>query len=122
MVLLAKRTRDIHNLIKLVSAGYTEGFYHKPRIDKDLLAQHAKGLIGLSSCLKGKSQKAWRASSKRRRWLPQQRIATFWVQGTSSSKCNGTGSRSSGSSTAEYRDRQRSRAAPRLHQRRALPA
>ena len=42
-----------HNLIKLVSAGYTEGFYYKPRIDKELLAQHATGLIGLSSCLKG---------------------------------------------------------------------
>ena len=42
-----------HNLIKLVSSGYTEGFYYKPRIDKELLAQHAKGLIGLSSCLKG---------------------------------------------------------------------
>ena len=42
-----------HNLIKLVSSGYTEGFYYKPRIDKDLLAQHATGLIGLSSCLKG---------------------------------------------------------------------
>ena len=42
-----------HNLIKLVSAGYTEGFYYKPRIDKELLAQHSKGLIGLSSCLKG---------------------------------------------------------------------
>ena len=36
-------TRGLHNLIKLVSAGYTEGFYYKPRIDKDLLAQHAKG-------------------------------------------------------------------------------
>jgi DNA polymerase-3 subunit alpha len=36
-----------------VSAGYTEGFYYKPRIDKALLAQHARGLIGLSSCLKG---------------------------------------------------------------------
>ena len=42
-----------HNLIKLVSSGYTEGFYYKPRIDKELLAQHATGLIGLSSCLKG---------------------------------------------------------------------
>ena len=42
-----------HNLIKLVSAGYTEGFYYRPRIDKELLAQHSTGLIGLSSCLKG---------------------------------------------------------------------
>ena len=53
LVLLAENQEGYHNLIKLVSAGYTEGFYYKPRIDKELLAQHAKGLIGLSSCLKG---------------------------------------------------------------------
>src|ERR1044071_4588799 len=53
LVLLAENLEGYHNLIKLVSAGYTEGFYYKPRIDKALLAQHAKGLIGLSSCLKG---------------------------------------------------------------------
>src|SRR4051812_23407873 len=53
LVLLAENNTGYHNLIKLVSAGYTEGFYYKPRIDKGLLAQHAEGLIGLSSCLKG---------------------------------------------------------------------
>jgi DNA polymerase-3 subunit alpha len=53
LVLLAENKTGYHNLIKLVSAGYTEGFYYKPRIDKDLLARHAEGLIGLSSCLKG---------------------------------------------------------------------
>src|SRR6187401_837360 len=53
LVLLAETDEGYKNLIKLVSAGYTEGFYYKPRIDKDLLAQHATGLIGLSSCLKG---------------------------------------------------------------------
>ena len=53
LVLLATNQVGYHNLIKLVSSGYTEGFYYKPRIDKDLLAQHAEGLIGLSSCLKG---------------------------------------------------------------------
>ena len=53
LVLLAETLEGYHNLIKLVSAGYTEGFYYKPRIDKALLAQHSKGLIGLSSCLKG---------------------------------------------------------------------
>ena len=53
LVLLSETLEGYHNLIKLVSSGYTEGFYYKPRIDKDLLAQHAKGLIGLSSCLKG---------------------------------------------------------------------
>src|SRR3954451_133337 len=53
LVLLAETNEGYHNLIKLVSSGYTEGFYYRPRIDKDLLAQHSKGLIGLSSCLKG---------------------------------------------------------------------
>src|SRR5438132_12839122 len=53
LVLLAETAEGYHNLIRLVSAGYTEGFYYKPRIDKELLAAHASGLIGLSSCLKG---------------------------------------------------------------------
>ncbi|HUF47123.1 MAG TPA: DNA polymerase III subunit alpha [Vicinamibacterales bacterium] len=53
LVLLAETRQGFQNLIKLVSAGYTDGFYYKPRIDKDLLAAHAEGLIGLSSCLKG---------------------------------------------------------------------
>ncbi|MCC7007818.1 MAG: DNA polymerase III subunit alpha [Acidobacteria bacterium] len=53
LVLLAETNEGFHNLVKLVSAGYMDGFYYKPRIDKDLLAQHSRGLIGLSSCLKG---------------------------------------------------------------------
>src|ERR687884_1968147 len=53
LVLLAETYEGWKNLIKLSSAGYTEGFYYRPRIDKELLAQHARGLIGLSSCLKG---------------------------------------------------------------------
>ena len=53
LVLLSETKEGFHNLIKLVSSGYTDGFYYKPRIDKALLAKHAKGLIGLSSCLKG---------------------------------------------------------------------
>ena len=53
LVLLAENLTGYHNLIKLVSAGYTEGFYHKPRIDKSLLETHREGLIGLSACLKG---------------------------------------------------------------------
>ena len=39
------------NLIKLVTAGYLEGFYYKPRIDRELFAQHAQGLVVLSGCL-----------------------------------------------------------------------
>jgi DNA polymerase III subunit alpha len=53
LVLLAENAEGYRNLIKLVSAAYTEGFYYRPRIDKELLAQHARGLIALSSCLKG---------------------------------------------------------------------
>ena len=53
LVLLAENATGFKNLIALVSSGYTEGFYYKPRIDKALLAQHTEGLIGLSSCLKG---------------------------------------------------------------------
>ena len=49
--LLASSDVGYHNLVKLVSAGYLEGFYHRPRIDKDLLAKHSEGLIGLSGCL-----------------------------------------------------------------------
>ena len=45
LTLLASDQQGYHNLIKLVSAGYTEGFYHRPRIDKQLLAQHAQGLV-----------------------------------------------------------------------------
>src|ERR671939_912054 len=53
LIVLAANDTGYKNLVKLVSAGYTDGFYYKPRIDKELLAQHSKGLIGLSSCLKG---------------------------------------------------------------------
>jgi DNA polymerase-3 subunit alpha len=53
LVLLCENQEGYRNLIKLVSTGYLEGFYYKPRIDLDLLAQHSKGLIGLSACLRG---------------------------------------------------------------------
>src|SRR4051812_28536143 len=60
LVLLAETYEGWQNLIKLSSAGYTEGFYYRPRIDKELLARHSKGLIGLSSCLKGEVASALR--------------------------------------------------------------
>jgi DNA polymerase-3 subunit alpha len=53
LVLLCENERGYRNLIKLASAAFIEGFYYKPRIDKDLLARHADGLIGLSGCLRG---------------------------------------------------------------------
>jgi DNA polymerase-3 subunit alpha len=65
LVLLAETDEGYKNLIKLVSAGYTEGFYYRPRIDKELLAQHSKGLIGLSSCLKGEVASALKVEQAR---------------------------------------------------------
>ena len=53
LVLLCKNDVGYKNLMKLVSAGYREGFYYKPRIDHDLLRQHSEGLVALSACLKG---------------------------------------------------------------------
>jgi len=53
LILLARDEEGYHNLMKLVSISYLEGFYYRPRIDKEVLAQHATGLIGSSACLKG---------------------------------------------------------------------
>ncbi len=53
MILLARDYTGYGNLLKLVSLGYTEGFYYKPRIDREILAEHAEGLIGTSGCLGG---------------------------------------------------------------------
>ncbi len=53
LVLLCKNEVGYQNLIKLVSAGFTEGFYTKPRIDAQLLEKHHEGLICLSACLAG---------------------------------------------------------------------
>jgi DNA polymerase-3 subunit alpha len=53
MILLARNHAGYKNLLKLVSSGYTEGFYYRPRIDRELLAEHADGLIGTSGCLGG---------------------------------------------------------------------
>ena len=74
LLLLAETREGWHNLIKLVSAGYTEGFHYKPRIDKEILARHAKGLIGLSSCLKGEVPSELCASQDRR---AREAAATF---------------------------------------------
>ncbi|MGE5674285.1 MAG: DNA polymerase III subunit alpha [Mycobacterium leprae] len=53
LTVLAENYEGYKNLVKLVSAGFTEGFYYKPRVDHDLLAGHSKGLIALSGCLGG---------------------------------------------------------------------
>src|SRR5712692_5451922 len=53
LILLCENQEGYRNLTQLVSTGYLDGFYYKPRIDKDLLSRHSKGLIALSACLRG---------------------------------------------------------------------
>ena len=53
LILLAQNYEGYQNLVRLTSRAYTEGFYYKPRIDKELLAEHSKGLIALSACMSG---------------------------------------------------------------------
>ena len=53
LVLLAKDNKGYHNLMKIVSAGFVDGFYYKPRVDKELLKKYAEGIIALSACLAG---------------------------------------------------------------------
>jgi len=63
LILLAMNREGYRNLCKLVSLGYTEGFYYKPRIDKDLLAEFNGGLIALSACLQGEVAQALSAGN-----------------------------------------------------------
>ena len=53
IILLARNLQGYRNLVKLSSLAFTKGYYYKPRIDKELLAQHSEGLVGLSACLSG---------------------------------------------------------------------
>ena len=53
LILLAENQQGYHNLCKLISEAHTTGFYYKPRIDKELLAQYHEGIIGMSACLQG---------------------------------------------------------------------
>src|SRR5438093_2151545 len=53
LIVLCESEKGYQNLVKLVSKGYLEGFYYKPRIDKEVLREYSEGLIGLSACLNG---------------------------------------------------------------------
>ncbi|MDO5402961.1 MAG: DNA polymerase III subunit alpha [Eubacteriales bacterium] len=57
LVLLAENDQGYQNLMKIVSHGFTEGFYYKPRVDYQLLEQYHEGIIALSACLAGEVQK-----------------------------------------------------------------
>ena len=57
LVLLAENNQGYQNLMLIVSKGFVEGYYYKPRVDMDLLEQYHAGLIALSACLAGDVQR-----------------------------------------------------------------
>jgi len=66
VTVLVRNLAGYRNLIKLVSKGYLEGFYYKPRVDKELLAQHADGLLVLSGCLNSEVSRLLLAGEERK--------------------------------------------------------
>ncbi|MFV0421360.1 DNA polymerase III subunit alpha [Oleidesulfovibrio sp.] len=58
LVLLAQNSTGYHNLAKLVTRGFTEGFHYKPRVSKELLREYSEGIIALSACLAGEIPRA----------------------------------------------------------------
>ncbi|MDR0617472.1 MAG: DNA polymerase III subunit alpha [Endomicrobium sp.] len=58
LILLAKDFKGYQNLMRIVSIGFTEGFYYKPRVDKEILRKYSRGLIALSGCIAGEVARA----------------------------------------------------------------
>jgi DNA polymerase-3 subunit alpha len=66
LLMLAQSNEGYKNLLKLASTAYLEGFYYKPRIDKEVLRQHSKGIIATSACLGGEIPSALTASDRKK--------------------------------------------------------
>jgi DNA polymerase-3 subunit alpha len=66
LILLAENNEGYRNLLKLVSRAHVEGFYYKPRVDKELLREHSAGIIALSSCLQGEIPSVLQAEGQKK--------------------------------------------------------
>ncbi len=75
LILLAENNTGYHNLMKIVSKGFTEGFYYKPRIDYEVLEQYHEGIIALSACLAGEV-----AVSLRRNMFEEAKKSAYHLQ------------------------------------------
>jgi DNA polymerase-3 subunit alpha len=75
LTLLARTDEGLHNLMKMVSLGYTQGFYYKPRVDKELLQKYGKGIIALSGCLGSRFDRLLLKGEEESRML----IKTIWI-------------------------------------------
>jgi DNA polymerase-3 subunit alpha len=78
MILLAMNETGYRNLVKLVSKGYLEGFYYKPRVDYELLQMHHEGLIATSGCLSGAIPSAITRGDRDRAWELVERYARLF--------------------------------------------
>ena len=78
LLVLAENEEGYRNLVKITSEASLHGFYYKPRVSKKFLAEHSKGLIGLSGCLKGEvAERLMEGKYEAARKAAAQRIATF---------------------------------------------
>ena len=122
LTLLAESNEGYANLIKLASAGYLEGYYYKPRVDWDLLASHAKGLVALSGCLSGKVCKALENGNRPEAEAEVARLgrhlrARVRLPGDPGRRARGA----EADQRRARRDRRDDRAPARRHRRRPLP-
>ena len=100
LTVLAEDYTGYKNLVKLVSAGYTEGFYYKPRVDLELLNTYRKGLIVLSGCLAGEVSQKFLPARWRRPGRPSAATGRSSDPTTTSWSCRTWACRSSRGSTA----------------------
>jgi DNA polymerase-3 subunit alpha len=85
LVLLARDLTGYRNLVKLSSLGFTEGFYAKPRIDRELLARHSEGLIVSSACLAGEvashlMENRWEAAREAASWYAERFRDRYYLE------------------------------------------
>ncbi|HEX5385103.1 MAG TPA: DNA polymerase III subunit alpha [Gemmatimonadales bacterium] len=86
LVLLARNRTGYRNLVRLTSIGFTEGFYRRPRIDKEVLAEHAEGIVCLAACLSGEvahylRQQKYEEARRSAEWFAQTfGPGGFWLE------------------------------------------
>ena len=99
MILLAENNTGYQNLMKIVSKGFVEGFYYKPRVDDEVLRTYHEGIIALSACLAARSRGICREACMRKRASRRRNIVISLDRTISFWNCRITASRRSGRST-----------------------
>lgn len=98
LVLLCENETGYQNLVRMISSAFTEGFYGKPRVDRELLRTYHEGLIALSACLAGEIPRSLTRGTTTGPNGSPSNIGIYSARGTFSWSCRTTGWRSSGPS------------------------